>query len=63
MAKKCFRNLCSQRGMSLVETLVVITLFSILGMTLAHTDIHMMSNRSWIRNNSLASQLAIEGLE
>ena len=53
----------SQRGMSLVETLVVITLFAILGLTLTFTDVHMMANRGWIRNNSIASQLAIEGLE
>ena len=52
-----------QKGTSLIETLVVISLFSILGLTLAFTDIHMMSNRSWLRNNSIASQLAIEGLE
>lgn len=53
----------SEQGFSLIEILVAVLLFSILGLSLAYSLLMMYQTRGRNYHNSLASQLAIEGIE
>lgn len=61
--RQFFNIRSSQTGFALMEILVATGLFGIVGLSLAFSAMAMLDSRGRVLHNSLASQLAIEGLE
>lgn len=59
----CIEDTKAQRGFSLMECLVLMVLFSIMGLGLAYSGIMLVSSRAKAYRSSLCNQIALDRIE